>query len=422
MTTALAEAGPIGPAGNPPPAGRRSLDADGFPTSHDERWLYTPISEVIERLPPMSAGAPSGVTRDIIDDRAGRHGAIRLVVVDGHFVDELSDRPTADGLWCGPASQIPTELAPELVAARRQATELESSDGFARRNNAASPDDLVIVASAGAVVAEVVHIVQLHVSDDELSNPRTVIAAGAGSRLHVVETFVGTSPTGFTNAVTFAAVGDGAELTHDRVQREPTTAIHLGVTIFDQAARSHVATTSITIGADISRHAVDVVQRGDHAMSVIDGLYVPRGRQRHDTSITVDHAASHGGSTQRISGVIDDRAHGSFTGHVVVRPGTKANDARQSNRNLLMTSTAQANTRPWLEIFADDVQCTHGATIGRLDAEALFYLRSRGIAETAARSMLVDAFIAEIVDTISPTSLADEVRTSIADFREIGHP
>lgn len=422
MTTAVAEATPIGPAQNAPPAGRRSLDADGFPTARDERWLYTPITDVIGRLPPTSAGAPSDVTRDVIDERAGRHGAIRLVVVDGHFVEELSDRPGSAELWCGPAGEIPTELEPEFHAARSRVTELESSDGFARRNHAAAHDEVVVVARPGAVVAEVVHVVQLHVSHDELSNPRTVIVAGAGSRLHVVESFVGASPTGFTNAVTVAAVGDGAELVHQRVQREPITATHLGVTIFDQATRSHVATTSITIGADVSRHAIEIVQRGDHATSAIDGLYVPHGLQRHDTSITVDHADSHGSSTQRISGVVDDRARGSFTGHVVVRPGTKANDARQSNRNLLMTPTAQANTRPWLEIFADDVQCTHGATIGRLDAEALFYLRSRGIAQDTARSMLVNAFIAEIVDTISPTSLRDEVRSSIAELREIDHP
>lgn len=418
MTTALDGATLIEPAHRPPPAGRHALDADGFPTAKDERWRDTPIRDVLARLQSTTTGEPAALTLENVDALAGRHGAVRLVFVDGRFIAELSDRSDVAGLWCGPASAVPDEFALQLESMRQHAAALEPADGFSDLNRTSCHDEAVIISRPGAAVAETVHIVDLQISDNQRSQPRALVSVGADSVMEVVESFVGTGEQGFTNAVTFAAVGRGASLTHQHVQREPITSVNLARTIFEQDAHSEVSTTSLTLGADICRHAIDIVQIGEHATTTINGLYVPTGRQRHDTSITVDHAASHGVSTQTVSGVIDDHASGSFTGHVVVRENTIANNARQSNRNLVMTSTAQANTRPWLEIFADDVQCTHGATVGRLDAEALFYLRSRGIELNLARAMLVEAFIAEIVDKVTPASLHDEVEANLAERRE----
>ena len=167
------------------------------------------------------------------------------------------------------------------------------------------------------------------------------------------------------------------------------------------------------LGAEIARHAIDVTLSGPDARVDLDGLYRPAGHQRHDMSVCVDHAASQGTSTQHFRGVIDDHATGSFTGRIIVRPGTVVNDARQTNRNLVLSPTARADSRPWLEIFADDVRCAHGATVGRLDDDALFYLRSRGISGDESRRMLIDAFVHEIAGTIEPTSLREHVATII---------
>jgi Fe-S cluster assembly protein SufD len=162
-------------------------------------------------------------------------------------------------------------------------------------------------------------------------------------------------------------------------------------------------------GADIARSAVVALLAGPDASIELNGLYLPAGDQRHDNVITVDHAASGCTSTQLFKGVIDDHARGSFSGRIIVRPGTVRTDARQLNHNLVLRPTAQADTRPRLEILADDVRCKHGASVGRLDDDALFYLRSRGIPTGMARSMLVDAFIAEITERISPPSLRDRL-------------
>jgi Fe-S cluster assembly protein SufD len=167
------------------------------------------------------------------------------------------------------------------------------------------------------------------------------------------------------------------------------------------------------IGGDIARHQTDV-RLGADARVDLDGLYLPSSRQRQDNVVTVDPVASRGTSTQHFKGVIDDHARGSFSGHVIVQGGTVGNDAKQTNRSLLLSPTAEADSRPWLEILADDVRCTHGATVGRLDDDALFYLRSRGISLTESRAMLVAAFVGEILDTIEPASLRTRLASTCA--------
>jgi Fe-S cluster assembly protein SufD len=198
------------------------------------------------------------------------------------------------------------------------------------------------------------------------------------------------------------------------MQSEAPDAIHVGRTAIEQGADSSVRVASIMTGALIARSAIGVRLTGPEARSDLSGLYLPRGHQRHDNVITVDHAASRCTSTQQFRGIVDDHGRGSFSGHVLVRPGTIGTDARQSNRNLVLAPTAQVDTRPWLEILADDVRCTHGATVGRLDEEALFYLRSRGIPVDRSRAMLVAAFAAEVIDAITPASLRDRVAAAFA--------
>ncbi len=225
-----------------------------------------------------------------------------------------------------------------------------------------------------------------------------------------------------TNADTDIRLGHHATLAHHRIQSEAAGATHLGHTRVLQGAESRYEATSIMFGADIARHAIDVILAEPHAHTALTGLYHPVGNQRHDTTVCVDHAASGGSSTQLFKGVVDDHARGAFSGRIIVRPGTVATDAHQSNHNLVLQPTAQADSRPWLEIFADDVRCTHGATVGRLDDDALFYLRSRGIPVAESRAMLIDAFIGEIIATLEPASLREHLEATMQPVAENGRP
>ncbi len=384
----------------------------GMPTRHDEAWHYSPVAEIESTLSVAAPAPPRRLTAALVDEVAGRHGPTRLVFVNGFYEPGLSDIEPTDGMWCGPDQELPNTLESTL----RECIDDEFIDGFQALNAAESDRSAIVIVDAGVRVAEPIQIVHITApgATVEVSHPRTTVVVGAGAALHLVEVFASLPGSGFTNASSAIQLGASATLTQHRISNDAHDTIHIGHTTIEQAATSSVHATSVLLGARIARHGVHVALRGAGATSDIDGLYLPSDRQQHDVMVTVDHAASHCSSTQRFSGVIDDHARGSFSGHVVVRPDTVGTDAHQSNRNLLLCPTAEADARPWLEIFADDVRCTHGATIGRLDDEAFFYLRSRGIPADTARSMLVEAFVHEIIDPIAEPSLREFIGGLVA--------
>lgn len=402
--------------------GRMWLDAHGMPNSREESWRYTPVDEILSVLAssepaPLASEVLHGtvdrsvvdravVDRAVVDEVAGDHGGPRLVVVNGQLDTSLSDLDGRAGLFLGGAERLRPRRQPGAPP-----PDDEPADGFHALNWAAGRDVSGVLVEPNAEIGAPVHIVNLTVPGERTIavHPRTVVRVGAGARAHVIETYAGIGGASITNASTRIIAAEGAEVSYHRVVAEPVDAIHIGRTGIEQAAGSAVRATPLIWGGRIVRSAFDVRLVGDGARVDLDGLYLAEGHQRHDCVITVDHAASHCTSTQRIKGVVDDHGRGSFSGHVIVRPGTVGTDADQSNPNLLLAPTAQADTRPWLEILADDVRCTHGATIGRLDEDALFYLRSRGIRAPQARDMLVAAFAAEVIDGISPESLRDRV-------------
>ncbi|MEO7430294.1 MAG: Fe-S cluster assembly protein SufD [Acidimicrobiales bacterium] len=387
------------------------LSTRGLPDPREEAWRYTPVAEVVSSLQAAVPATQQLVERNVVDALAGDHGGPRIVIVNGVYAPALSDldrlRP---GLWCGRLA----DLSPTQDAAPRWRDAALLVDGFQALNHIAGADGAAVLIDAGAQPPDPVHIVHVTSPGERaaVSHPRTVIDAGESSQVHVIETFCGLPGAAFTNASATLRIGRGADVTHHRIQAEAAATIHIGHTRVDQAAESRLHASSVMFGADIARHAIEVVLHGPDASVDLDGLYLPTGHQRHDTTVTVDHAASRCSSTQRFKGVVGDHARGSFSGRITVRSGTVATDASQSNANLLLCPTAQADTRPWLEIFADDVRCTHGATVGRLDDDALFYLRSRGIPLEESRSMLIDAFVREITDAITPTSLRDHLTAS----------
>lgn len=393
--------------------GRVWFEAHGLPDRHEEAWRYTALDGIVAALetarPAPRTSVP--VDRSVVDELAGDHGGPRLVVINGVLATELSELvPAVAGLWLGGADGLRPRRAPGASAPQD-----EPVDGFHALNWAAGLDVAAVLAEPGTRLDVPVHVVHLAVPGDEVTlvHPRTVIRLGQASDVHVIETFIGVGDRSITNSSTRIVAGPDASLRYHRVVTGPPGAIHVGRTGIDQAARSTVQAASFVSGCDIARNAIDVHLGGDGARVELQGLYRPTGHQRHDNVITVDHAASRCTSTQRFKGIVDDHGRGSFSGHVIVRPGAVGTDARQSNPNLVLTPTAQADTRPWLEIFADEVRCSHGASVGRLDDDAFFYLRSRGIPAAQARAMLVAAFAAEVIDGVTPLSLRDLLMASV---------
>ncbi len=385
------------------------------PSTRDEAWKYTPVEEILTRIEQgvaATSGTSMPLTRSAVDALAGSRFGPRLVFVNGHYEAELSDDydlPT--GLWCGCAGPH----HPPTAALVRATEDVWARDGLLARSGAGLRDVAVVIAANGVWLDNPVHIVHVATPDQRdagasvVSHPRTIVDVGAGSHLAVVETYCGLSGATVTNTSTTVRLGDGAELDQCRIQVESPEATHVGHTRIEQGADSSLRMTSITIGGDIARNAIDVHLDAPGARTELSGLSMTGGNQRHDTVVTVDHAASRGVSNQRFAGVADDHGRTSFSGEIIVRPGTVATDAHQSNRNLVLDPNAEADTRPWLQILADDVRCTHGATVGRLDDDALFYLRSRGISVTKARSMLIEAFVSDITDSIVHESVRAHV-------------
>ncbi len=398
----------------------------GLPSARDEAWKYTPLDDILSTTfdpAPM----PTSHQLDIatIDALAGDFGGPRLVFVNGSFAPELSaPRSPIAGIAYGNQVSMRTAAPAEVDPGLRGIRDLSRFDGFQALNRASARDAAVILIEPDAHITAPIHVVHISIPGNTpmAVHPRTRIQAAAGSDATIIETYTGTRGRILTNAVTTIDIGPGAAVTHYKVQTETAGAVHLAHTSINQAAASSVHSCSIMLGSGIARNAVDVVLAGPDATLEVDGLYLPTDRQRHDTVITVDHAASSCTSRQLFKGVIDDSARGSFSGRIIVRPGTVETDAGQTSRSLVLQPTAQADTRPWLEIFADDVKCTHGATVGRLDDEAIFYLRTRGLAEAEARTMLIGAFVNEITDTIHLPTLRSHIESVIASKRSFVLP
>lgn len=381
----------------------RSWLADhGLPRSGEEWWKYADL-DALTGGPWVPAARPprSTLTADDIDGLAGSHGGPRLVFVDGTFVDELSDLGRSGG---GASCTVRTATADEHVGLLLP----ERYDGFQALNDLAGGDGAYVRVDTGAHLDEPISVVHVSTGGAGLpfaSHPRTTIDLGPGAQATIIETYVGLVAPHLANARTVIRVGERASLTHYKLLRGRPDAAHVAHTRISVATDANVRAWSLLVGAAVARNALDVELRGTGATAELEGLYLPVGAQRYDTAVTVHHAAPDGTSRQQYRGVIGDAARGAFSGRVIVDADTTGNDAGQVNRCLLLSRTAEADSRPWLEIFADDVRCTHGAAVGRLDDDALFYLRSRGIPNIEARQLLVNAFVDELVSSIDHASL-----------------
>ena len=390
----------------------------GFPTTKDDAWRYTRVARILE-VPFESAepGTSHRLSAGFVDQLACDFGGPRLVFVNGYFAADLSSlKRLPDGVQVASLASVLADegeaLEPILSRSFR-----EAPHAFTALNAALAEDGAFIRIPANTTIEEPIHLVFLSDSGPTplASHPRSLVLAGAGSRATIIETHAGIlGEVYLSNAVTEVVLDEGATVEHYKVQNETETAFHVALLSVRQGRGSRFSAHSIAFGSSIARHEVKVALEAPGAEVVLNGLYMPRGEQHLDNPTTIEHAAPQCTSRELYKGVVDGQGRGVFDGRIVVRPGAMKTDASQTNKNLLLAESAQVDTRPRLEIFADDVKCAHGAAVGQLDQDAVFYLRSRGIPEDAARGLLTYAFAGEMLRLIRVQPLRSHLERLVA--------
>ena len=390
----------------------------GFPTTKDEAWKYTRVGPILE-IPFEPAEPDTSRRLDVgsITELAGDLGGARIVVVNGYFAPQLS---SLQGL---PAGVTVMSLAAALAHDEALLEPLlsrpfrEQPHAFTALSAALAEDGVFVRIHANTMIEDPIHVV--FVSDAGalplVSHPRCLVLAGPGSRATIVENYVGIlGDVSLTNAITDVELDEGAVIEHYKLQNENQTAFHIALLDVRQGRGSRFSSHSLALGSSTARHEVRVRLEAPGAEVTLNGLYMPRGEQHLDNPTTIEHAAPNCTSRELYIGIVDGRGRGSFDGRVIVRPGAFKTDASQTNKNLLLSESAQVDTRPRLEIFADDVKCAHGAAVGQIDDDAVFYLRSRGVPHGAARGMLTYAFASEMLGRLRVEALRSRVEQMVA--------
>ena len=382
------------------------FEALGFPTMKNEDWHFTSVSAIAERaFRAATQGERRPATIKLADlDRFtfGETSWHRLVFVDGIFSEDLS-------LYAGLAkgakvSNLARAIASGVGRPERQLGKIAAFEqhAFTALNTAFIGDGAFIELPADAVVREPIHLMFVSTGRaDTVTHPRNLIVAARHSRATVVESYVSLGDAPYlTNAVTEIHLGEGARIDHYKIQRESESAFHVGTAQARQARNSQFNSFLFAVGGALARTNIYTTLEGDAATCTLDGLYLANGTQHLDQQTSIEHVAPNCPSHEVYKGILDGRSHGVFNGKVYVHPEAQKTDGKQSNNNLLLSKTARVDTKPQLEIFADDVKCTHGATIGRLDDNAMFYLNSRGVGREKARMLLTYAFAADVLERI----------------------
>jgi Fe-S cluster assembly protein SufD len=382
------------------------------PTKHDEDWRFTDISSLIDKDFVVGANRHSPLPSvTSIPETSQSH----LVFVNGIYSSELSDLfKLPEGVFVGNLTQLPEKHQTSIqnyLAKQHGAQEV-----FTALNTAGFADLAVIWADANAILETPIHLIFLSVAAEtpSFSFPRTLIVAETGSSLSVIEEYVGTEEDAyFTNAVTEICLQDNAQVNHIRLQQETQKGYHIGKSAVAQDRDSRYTCHEITFGGQLSRHNLEILQQGEQTQTNLNALTVIGDEQLADTHSIIALTQPYGTTNQLHKCIVGDRAHAVFNGKVFVPKEAQLTNAAQLNRNLLLSSKARVDTKPELQITADNVKCSHGATVSQLEAEEIFYLRSRGLNDNDARSLLIDAFAAEIIDLISIPSLREKLSRTI---------
>ena len=392
-----------------------ALGALAMPTLRDEAWRFTDLTPLhqLTLQPVLTASRlqPADIAQFGLDD-----GAYRLVFVDGVYAPQLSSAAAEGGLL---VTDLPTAMLTHAAALDAQLGQQQATGDnvFAALNTAYLQDAAVLVVPRHVALAAPVHLLFIAKQAQAISHPRCLLLAEAGSSVTLIEDYVTLiedyvalqDAAYLVNPVTEIVLAEQAQVRHVRVQRDGQQALHIANCAVSAGRSANYQSVSVAMGAQLSRYNLNVVL-AEGAECAVDGLALLAGSQLADSHTCIDHAQPHGTSRQLHKCIADGSAHAVFNGKVVVRPGAQHTDSAQSSRNLLLSGRAQVDTQPQLEIFADDVKCTHGATIGQLDADEVFYLQSRGLSDSAARKLLTYAFGAEIIERIPVASLKHQLQ------------
>ncbi len=387
----------------------------GFPTARDEEWRFTPVIAIAQGgfRPDQPLPKAARVTREAVEQFTFGHSEWpRLVFVNGRFDPDLSTSPTlAEGVHVGSLAQAIDAGHPVVEAHLGRYAKAETTP-FAALNTAFVVDGAFVHVPKGVTVPDPIQLVFVSSeATDAAIQPRNLVVVEGDARVSLVESYVTLTPGSryFTNAVSEVVLGAQAWVEHSRIQRESEAAFHIGFTQVDQARDSHYRSFTLAMGGAIARHNLHVQMNDSNIESLLYGLYLTRGQQVVDNHTAIHHDHPHCNSWEMYKGVLDGRSRAVFNGKVFVTPIAQKTDAKQTNRNLLLSDGARVDTKPQLEIFADDVRCTHGATVGQLDDLPLFYALSRGIPREAAKQLLTYAFAAEVLEEVA----VDDVRAEL---------
>ncbi len=376
----------------------------GFPTTRNEDWHFTSVAPIAEgRFSPLVHPANRVAPAQLVPFRFGATDWTTLVFANGRFDAALSDVGSLPaGVRVLPLARAYIEL-PQLVERHLGNIATFDAHTFTALNTAFISDGAVVHIASGVELARPIHLI--FASDDAakdgIAQPRNLIVLDANAKATVIESFVGLDDGRyFTNAVTEVSLGDGATLTHLKLQRESLRAYHVGTLDVRQGRDSHLFSFSFASGASLSRTNIYTELRGAGGGATLNGLYLGGEQQHIDHQTRIEHVEPNCYSRELYKGILDGASHGVFNGKVYVHPEAQKTDGKQTNNTLLLSEKAQIDTKPQLEIFADDVKCTHGATVGRLDDTSLFYMKSRGINARSARELLTYAFAADVLETI----------------------
>ncbi len=384
----------------------------GFPNTHDEDWRFTNVSAIVQTAFRLTRNHRARLSQEELEPYRLAGVACQLVFVNGHFARELSSpSKLPNGVkvssLAGEISSNPGAIEPHLgryLDIRR--------DAFCALNTAFVEDGAFVHIPRGTLVEEPICLLFVSTGDDapSMSHPRNLIVAEEDSQATFVEDYVSLEGGAlFCNTVTELVASDHTVLSHYMIEREHKQAFNVSTLRIQQGRSANIVSHSVLLGGALVRNNVHPVLAGEGGECLINGLFIGNSDQHLDNYMLVEHASPRCGSRQFYNGILDGHAHGVFHGRIIVHKDAQKTDAKQTNRNLLLSDDAQIDTKPQLEIYADDVKCTHGATIGQIEGDALFYLRSRGIDEVSARKLLLFAFASECLDRMKQGLVREHV-------------
>jgi Fe-S cluster assembly protein SufD len=388
------------------------FESEGFPTTKNEDWHFTSVSPIADRVFTRARDG-ADVSAEVIQRFSHDQNWQTIVFVNGRVARDATSLPA--GII---VSSLGEAIEHDDGLVERHLGKLASAESgaFTALNAALARDGAVIRISADTRIESPIHLLFISDTGAESSaiHTRNLIFAERQSECTIIESYVSVGGESyFTNAVSEIYVAEGARLGHYKLQTESRDAFHVGTTQVHQARNSRYESFSFATGARLSRTNVYTTLAGEAAEAVLNGLYMVDGAQHVDHQTRIEHVAPNCPSHELYKGILDGRSHGVFNGKVYVHPEAQKTDGKQSNNNLLLSAEAKIDTKPQLEIFADDVKCTHGATVGRLDETALFYMRSRGIGTSQARRLLTYAFAADVLEKIELEPLKESLEAQV---------